>query len=240
MDLHNPTSLVRAESGTDRACSLSRSLTCPEQLSRTQQRALFRRLWRPGTSPCERAQLRSRIVAGTLQVVVHCLRGVNGRQHLAELVQEGVLALARAVDAFADRKRSDFLRFAAACVTRCLHRVLCAWARERELLVSDAIEEISDPDHDDPFSAASQTELEERLQTMMGYLPSDQQRVIRLRFGIGAREAQSREEIGKELQLELQRVRYLEERALSTLRHRAARSRSRARGSSSERIDINP
>ncbi len=240
MDLHNPTSLTRAQSGTARSSSLSRSLTCHVQLSRAEQQALFRRLWREGTSPSERAQLRSRIVAGNLQVVVHCLRGVNGRQHLAELVQEGVLALARAVDAFAGRKQSDFLRFAGACVTRCMQRILRAWARERKLLVSDAIDEISDPDQYDPFSAASQTELGERLQTMMGHLPTDQQRVIRLRFGFGTREAQNREEIGKELRLELPRVRYLEERALSTLRHRVSRSRCRARGSSPEGIDMNP
>jgi RNA polymerase sigma factor (sigma-70 family) len=239
VDLHSPTTFRRAESGTARGRSPSRSLACHVPLSQTQQQALFRRMRRPETSPHERDQLRSRIVAGTLQVVVHCLRGINGQQRLAELVQEGVLALARAVDAFAARKQHDFLRFAGACVARCLRRVLRAWARERELLVNDAIEEISDPDHHDAFSAASQAELEERLETLMRHLPSDQQRVIRLRFGIGAREAQSREEIGKELRLGLQRVGYLEERALSTLRRRVARSRSRARGASPEVIDIN-
>ena len=169
-------------------------------------------------------------------MVVQCLRGVNGRQRIAELVQEGVIALARAVDAFASRKQHAFLRFARACVARCLRRVLRAWARERELMVNDAIEELSDPDHHDAFSAASQSESEERLETMMSHLPTDQQRVIRLRFGIGAREAQSREEIGKELGLGLQRVRYLEERALSTLRRQVARSRSRVRGA--ETIDL--
>ncbi|HEX3852969.1 MAG TPA: sigma-70 family RNA polymerase sigma factor [Polyangiaceae bacterium] len=206
------------------------------QLSHTQQRALFRRLRRPEISPYERDQLRSRLVAGTLQVVVHCLRSINGQQRLAELMQEGVLALARAVDAFASREQYDFLRFAGACVARCLRRILRAWARERKLLVDDAIEEPSDPDHHDPFSAASHTELEERLETLMGQLPSDQQRVLRLKFGIGGREAQSREAIGRELQLGLQRVRYLEERALSTLRRRVARSLIRVRGA--ENIDI--
>jgi RNA polymerase sigma factor (sigma-70 family) len=230
VDLHSPTTFLRAQSGTARDRSPSRSLTCHLQLSQTQQRALFRRLRRPETSPHERDQLRSRIVSGTLQVVVHCLRGINGRQRLAELVQEGVLALARAVDTFAGRKQNDFLRFAGACVARCLHRILRRWARERELLVNDAIEELSDPEHHDAFSAAAQTELEERLETMMRHLPTDQQRVLRLRFGIGAREAQSREEIGKELRLEPQRVHYLEERALSTLRRRVARRSIEARG----------
>jgi RNA polymerase sigma factor (sigma-70 family) len=200
---------------------------------------LFGRLRRADTSPGEREQLRSRIVAGTLQVVARCLRGINGRQRLAELVQEGVLALARAVDAFASRDQYDFVRFAVVWVARRLRRVLRAWARERALLVSDAVEELSDPDLCDPFSAASQTELEERLESLMRHLPTDQQRVIRLRFGIGAREAQSREAIGKELRLRPQRVRYLEERALSTLRHRVLRSRSQARGASPESIDSN-
>ena len=227
MDPHRPTSLSRQQIGILRGCSPPRSLACHLPLSRTQQRALFRLLRRPETSPREREQLRSRIVAGTLQVVVHCLRGINGRQRLAELLQEGVLALARAVDAFSSRNQHDFARFASVWVARCLRRVLRAWARERQILVGDAVEDLSDPERNDPFSAASHTELEERLETMMRHLPSDQQRVIRLRFGIGVREAQSREAIGKELRLEPQRVRYLEERALSTLRRQASQGRGR-------------
>jgi RNA polymerase sigma factor (sigma-70 family) len=238
VDLHNPTSLLRPEIGSASGRSPARSLAGHATLSRTQQRALFRRLRRPETPPREREQLRSRIIGGTLQVVVHCLRGINGRQRLAELVQEGVLALARAVDAFISCDRYDFVRFAGAWVARCMRRVLRAWARERELLVDDAVEGLSDPELYDPFSAASQTQLEERLETIMRQLPADQQRVIRMRFGIGVREAQSREAIGKELRLGLQRVRYLEERALSTLRRRVARRRNGKHGASADGIDI--
>ena len=171
-------------------------------------------------------------------MVVHCLRGINGRQRLAELVQEGVLALARAVDAFTSRNQHDFARFAGVWVARCLRRVRRAWARERALLVDDAVEGLSDPERNDPFSAASHAELEERLETMIRNLPSDQQRVLRLRFGIGVREAQSREAISKELRLEPQRVRYLEERALSTLRRRASQSRSRKHSVPAEDLGI--
>jgi RNA polymerase sigma factor (sigma-70 family) len=214
-----------------------RWLTGHAPLSRTQQRALFRRLRRPETSQRERDELRSRLVAGTLQVVVTCLRGISGRRRVAELAQEGVLALARAVDAFPNHNQHDFARFAGAWVARCLRRVRRMWARERELLVSDSLDRLSDPELADPFSAASQTELEERLDDMMRQLPTDQQRVIRLRFGIGTREAQSREAIGKQLQLGLQRVRYLEERALSTLRRRATRSRNHGRRADPDNVE---
>lgn len=196
-------------------------------LSAAQQQALFRRLRRPGTSALEREQLRSRLVVGTLQIVLGCLRRLGGRQRLAELAQEGVLALIHAVDIFAKRDRNDFTRFAALRVARWLRGVKRRWARERVLWVDEPVDALSDSELSDPFSATSQLELGERLEAMLAHLPEVQQRVLRLRFGIGAREAQSREAISKELRLELQRVRSLEERALLALRRRVERQRPR-------------
>jgi RNA polymerase sigma factor (sigma-70 family) len=192
-------------------------------LSSAEQRALFRKLRRPGTSAREREQLRSLLVVGTFRVVLHCLRSVAGRQRVAELVQEGVLALADAVDVFATCNRTDFVRFAVTRVARWLGGIQRRWKRERSILVETPVELLGDEQTSDPFSAASQLELEERLQEMIGCLPDAQQRVLRLRFGIGVREAQSREAISRELSMERQRVRYLEERALLTLRRRVER-----------------
>ena len=112
-------------------------------------------------------------------------------------------------------------------VTRWLRRTMRAWARERRLLVGDAVDGLIDDQLSDPFSAASQAELEQRMAGMVSLLPEVQQRVLRLRFGIGTREAYSREAIGKELCLDEQRVRYLEERALLALRRRDERDRPR-------------
>ena len=56
-------------------------------------------------------------------------------------------------------------------------------------------------------------ELEQTLETMISRLPVVEQRVLLLRFGIGVREAQSRQAISRELRLEQHRVRYLEENA---------------------------
>lgn len=210
--------------GLRRGRSLSRASIGQPPLSRTQERALFRRLRLPDTPARERAQLRQRLVGGTLQVVFQCLRGIGPRGQLAELLQEGVLALAHAVDTFARRdRRNDFRRFAMMSITRWLRRTVRAWARERRLLVNRALETLIDEQLSDPFSAASQTELEQKIAHMVSLLPEVQQRVLRLRFGIGAPEAQSREAIGKELCLDEQRVRYLEERALLALRRRAER-----------------
>jgi RNA polymerase sigma factor (sigma-70 family) len=174
----------------------------------------------------EREQLRSRLFAGTFQVVLSCLRRLSAHQRFAELVQEGALALAHALDQFTARDRRDFTRFAAARVRKWLRRVTRGWARERRLLVDQPIEALSDEHINDPFAAASQSEFDERLEVMLNRLPSVEQRVLRLRFGIGAREAQNREAIAKELRLEQHRVRYLEERGLLALRRSVERLRA--------------
>jgi len=142
-------------------------------------------------------------------------------------MQEGLLALVHAVDVFATRKHTDFTRFAAVWVARWLRGIQRRSARERAALVDVPIEDLSDDEIDDPFLVTSQIELEERLETMIGDLPAVQQRVLRLRFGIGVREAQSCDAISRELRLEPQRVRYLEERALLTLRRNVERQRAR-------------
>jgi RNA polymerase sigma factor (sigma-70 family) len=226
MDLASPRRFSWTESslGLD---SASGALRCSETLSSSQQRALFRELRRPGTSARKRDLLRARLVVGTLPIVLHCLQRVADRQRFSELVQEGLLALLHAVDLFATRNRNDFTRFAAVRVARWLRGIQRRWARERAVLVDTPIEDLGDHEISDPFSVTSQTESEERLEMMVSHLPEIQQRVLRLRFGIGVREAQSREVISRELRLEQQRVRYLEERALLTLRRSVERQRAR-------------
>jgi RNA polymerase sigma factor (sigma-70 family) len=207
--------------------SLSGCLPRHVPLSPAQQQTLFRRLRQHGTSARERDLLRSRLVSGTLQIVLHCLRRVGERTLLAEMVQEGVLALARAVDLFVKHERTDFSRFAAARVSRWLRRFKRKWLHDRLLLVDQSVDALADNQTDDPFLAASQIEREERLEAMIEKLPHAQQRVLRLRFGIGTREAQSRDAISRELRMERQRVKYLEECALLTLRRNVVRQRPR-------------
>ncbi|HET7541257.1 MAG TPA: sigma-70 family RNA polymerase sigma factor [Polyangiaceae bacterium] len=199
------------------------------QLSSAQQQALFRRLRRRATSAEERGLLRERLVSGTLQIVLQCLQRVGKCAFPAELVQEGVLALARAVDAFVGQDRADFSRFAAVRVMKWLRRVKRKWLNDRVFLVDRPIEELSDNETDDAFVAASQAEREKKLDQLIEQLPPAQQRVLRLRFGIGTHGAQSREAIARALHVERQRVRYLEECGLLTLRRNVERKGARAR-----------
>jgi RNA polymerase sigma factor (sigma-70 family) len=218
-----PTSVEYREGGQDR--SLFGCLPRHVPHSSEQQLRLFRRLRQPGTSAREREVLRSRIVSGTLQIVLQCVRRVGARPLLAELIQEGVLALARSVDLFIEHDRTDFSRFAAPRVAKWLRRIKRSWARDRVLLVDQSIDELVDTDLNDPFLAASQAEREEKLEQLIEQLPYAQQRVLRMRYGIGTREAQSREAVSRELRIEHQRVRYLEECGLLALRRTAERRR---------------
>ena len=216
------------ESSLESGSSLS-GWRSSKPLSPRQQRALFRALRKPGASAREREQIRSRLVVGTLQIVQDCARRIAGRRRLSELLQEGALALVRSVDAFVASNRDDFTRFAVVRVARWLRRIQRRWVRERALRVDTPIEGFPDALVSDPFSAASQVELQVQLEVMLGRLPAVQQSVLRLRFGIGVRAAQDREAVSRDLRLQQQRVRYLEERALLTLRRRAERERAQER-----------
>jgi RNA polymerase sigma factor (sigma-70 family) len=173
----------------------------------------------------EHSAVRARLVAGSYSIVLRCLRRVAEPHSVAELVQEGVLALCRAIDLFLMEHKKGFVRFVELRVTRRLRRLARAWARERRLLVVGT-EGLSDPSFDDPFATLEQSEAQQKLEALLEGLPELQQRVIRLRFGVGVREPTSTETISKNLCLPHQRVRYLEERALCTLRLRVLRTKA--------------
>jgi RNA polymerase primary sigma factor len=86
---------------------------------------------------------------------------------------------------------------------------------ESETRLEDLIEDQSVAPVDEMLIAQS---FEEQLQTLLSQLDDKERVIIERRFGLGDREPQTLAEIGSEMNLSRERIRQIEERALSKLR----------------------
>src|SRR5665809_223 len=78
---------------------------------------------------------------------------------------------------------------------------------------------IEDEDVEGPFQAAAMALRQEDLWNMLGSLSERERKVLALRFGLVTGEPRTLEEVGKEFNLTRERIRQIEAKALSKLRH---------------------
>ena len=78
---------------------------------------------------------------------------------------------------------------------------------------------IPDDDAPVPAEAASQTLLKEQLADVLKTLTPREEKVLRLRFGLGDGRPRTLEEVGKEFNVTRERIRQIEAKALRKLRH---------------------
>ncbi|HZA20692.1 MAG TPA: sigma-70 family RNA polymerase sigma factor [Actinomycetota bacterium] len=78
---------------------------------------------------------------------------------------------------------------------------------------------IEDEDVEGPFQAAAMALRQEDLWHMLGSLSDRERKVLALRFGLVTGEPRTLEEVGKEFNLTRERIRQIEAKALSKLRH---------------------
>src|ERR687891_222751 len=78
---------------------------------------------------------------------------------------------------------------------------------------------IEDEDIEGPFQAAAVALRQEDLWNMLGSLSERERKVLALRFGLLTGEPRTLEEVGREFNLTRERIRQIEAKALSKLRH---------------------
>jgi RNA polymerase sigma factor (sigma-70 family) len=78
---------------------------------------------------------------------------------------------------------------------------------------------IEDEDIEGPFQAAAVALRQEDLWSMLGSLSERERKVLALRFGLLTGEPRTLEEVGREFNLTRERIRQIEAKALSKLRH---------------------
>ena len=77
---------------------------------------------------------------------------------------------------------------------------------------------VEDEERDSPEEAASSQILKEQLSEIIASLSQREQKIIRLRFGIGGGRPHTLEEVGSEFEVTRERIRQIEAKALSKLR----------------------
>jgi len=76
-----------------------------------------------------------------------------------------------------------------------------------------------------PYETVRERELIERIKGILATLSPREEKIIRLRFGIGEDSEYTLEEIGKRFNVSRERIRQIEKKALNRLRHSSRRER---------------
>ena len=82
---------------------------------------------------------------------------------------------------------------------------------------------ISDEDAASPLDAAMHTELSEQTNELLATLTPREQKILRMRFGLGEKQEHALEEIGELFDLTRERIRQVEAKSLDELRRRLQR-----------------
>ena len=76
-----------------------------------------------------------------------------------------------------------------------------------------------------PYEAVQNRELSGRVEEILSTLSEREEKIIRLRFGIGEKAEYTLEEIGKRFNVSRERIRQIEKKALNRLRHSSRRDK---------------
>ncbi|HEV8247610.1 MAG TPA: sigma-70 family RNA polymerase sigma factor, partial [Polyangiaceae bacterium] len=170
----------------------------PASLGAFEERRLFRELWSRSRSPLAAQRARARLILANLCLVAPIAeRFVTPRSSLHDLLQEGNVALVKAVDRYRPTAKTRFAPFARAIVRRGIERaVLEGPAQPLAIPVADSLA------HDDDY----ERELEAHVGDLLETLTPEEALVVRHRFGIGMQEHHTLSQVARLLGWRTHRV----------------------------------
>jgi len=86
---------------------------------------------------------------------------------------------------------------------------------------------LENQESESPYDAVENRELASRVTDVLSTLTEREEKIIRLRFGIGEKAEYTLEEIGKQFSVSRERIRQIEKKALNRLRHSSRREKLR-------------
>lgn len=86
---------------------------------------------------------------------------------------------------------------------------------------------LENQESESPYDAVKNRELANRVTEVLSTLTEREEKIIRLRFGIGEKAEYTLEEIGKRFNVSRERIRQIEKKALNRLRHSSRREKLR-------------
>ncbi|MCH5376999.1 MAG: sigma-70 family RNA polymerase sigma factor [Planctomycetes bacterium] len=168
-------------------------------------------------------QTRNQIIRANLRLVVSIAKRFAGEaDRLAELISEGNTSLMRAVEKFDYARGNRFSTYATWAVTRgCSHACNTRLTRATRFhsghdeLLDATVDNRSDPRTEE----AAQQQYESHIARMLEHLNERERLILVQHFGLAFPEPpQGLKEIGDTLGISKERVRQLEQRALTKLR----------------------
>jgi RNA polymerase primary sigma factor len=86
---------------------------------------------------------------------------------------------------------------------------------------------LENQESESPYDMVQNRELSSRVTDVLSTLTEREEKIIRLRFGIGESAEYTLEEIGKRFNVSRERIRQIEKKALNRLRHSSRREKLR-------------
>jgi RNA polymerase primary sigma factor len=177
----------------------------------------------------EALALKNQIIRANLRLVVSIAKKrVGPTNNFFELVSDGNMSLIRAVEKFDAGRGFKFSTYASWAIMKNFTRSIPEEKHRRDRFVTGHEEmfEIAPDIRSDAYEQENgHRRSQEIVQGMLGRLNDRERRVLVSRYGIGGADAQTLEQLGRELGVTKERVRQIESRAQEKLRKIALEER---------------
>jgi RNA polymerase primary sigma factor len=165
--------------------------------------------------------LRNRLVVANLRLVIHHAgRHLGQGRSLDELVSDGTVSLMRAIEKFDYNRGVRFSTYASWAIIKNFAKSIPRDAQARDAVTEDS-QDIVEQAADARAAEGGQRETREVLRSlvtsMLLELSPRERDVVIARFGLGGRETETLEQIGKRHDITRERVRQIEAQALRKL-----------------------